>query len=173
MDATRTRILYEHNRWANQRVLDMAATVSEAAYFAEVPGLSFGSLHRTLIHLLDSEWAWFCRMRGEPRDVWKEDLVEPDFASLRARWAREEARNFAYLDTLTDAGLEATLEYEWPEGQGPPPLLAGALPRPHAQRSVPRGSSSAPDAAGGLAGRPRIQQLHGHPQSGDRPLTGY
>lgn len=116
MDAARIRLLYEHNAWANCIILDRAATLSEADYFADAPGISFGSLHTTLNHILDGEWSWFCRMRGEPMSVWQFDTDEPNLEALRSRWRKEEAANLAYLATLSEADVEATLRYEHNSG---------------------------------------------------------
>ena len=116
MEAARIRLLYAHNAWANSRVLERAAVVDAADYFASVPGISFGSLHATLIHILDSEWSWFCRMRSTPREVWELDLDEPDFASLLVRWDAENAVQTAFLDSLTDADLDGQVRFEYQPG---------------------------------------------------------
>jgi uncharacterized damage-inducible protein DinB len=114
VDPARVRLLYEHNAWANRIVLDRASTVGRDAYFAEVPGLSFGSLHVTLLHILDGEWSWFCRMRRTPREEWLNDLDEPDLASLTARWQHEIEVEMAFLGSLED--FEGSVTYEQPEG---------------------------------------------------------
>ena len=46
------RSLGDYNCWANRRVLEQAARSSIDDYFAPAPGLSFGSLDATLVHIL-------------------------------------------------------------------------------------------------------------------------
>jgi uncharacterized damage-inducible protein DinB len=116
VDVARIRLLYEHNAWANRIVLDRAASLDRDDYFAAASGLSFGSLHATLLHLLDGEWSWFCRLRRTPREEWLNDLDEPDLASLRARWDHEIEVETTFLTSLTDADIEGYVTYEQPEG---------------------------------------------------------
>jgi uncharacterized damage-inducible protein DinB len=55
MDANHFRLLFDYNCWANHLVIDRAAEVRESDYFATAAGLSFGSLHATLVHILVGE----------------------------------------------------------------------------------------------------------------------
>jgi uncharacterized damage-inducible protein DinB len=116
MDLLLIRRLYEHNAWANRLVLARAAEVRAVDYSADVAGLSFGSLHRTLMHELDGEWSWFLRMRGAPTSEWENDLDLPNLEEMRRFWAAEEVMQLAYIDSLSDSDLEAELVYTMPNG---------------------------------------------------------
>jgi uncharacterized damage-inducible protein DinB len=117
VDRLRIRRLYEHNAWANRLVLARAAEVGSKDYFADaVAGLSFGSLHRTLLHELDGEWSWFLRMRGAPTSEWENDLDLSDLDEMRRFWVAEEAAQFVFIDSLSEVDLESELVYTMPNG---------------------------------------------------------
>src|SRR4051794_30378022 len=121
MIAEHFRTLWRYNCWANAKVLDKAALASEADYMASVPGVSFGSLHASLVHLLVADILWVARFRGEPV---QESLLQarrsgdvaatevPTFARLLELWREEETKQAAFFATLTDEGTEAVLHYE-------------------------------------------------------------
>src|SRR5262245_4962979 len=88
MTADHFRLMLVYNRWANEKVLACAVRVPKADYFAMAPGLSFGSLHATLVHTLVAELVWLARwQRGLPPDELKDArqasrLAETEITSL-------------------------------------------------------------------------------------------
>jgi uncharacterized damage-inducible protein DinB len=116
MNADDIRLLYAYNAWANALILDKTAGVSEADYFATRPGLSFGSLHGTLLHTLGAEALWYQRWQGESPPAMLSETDLPTFAALRERWRAEEAKQQAYLAKLRDLDIEAPLNYRTTEG---------------------------------------------------------
>ncbi|MEZ4501511.1 MAG: DinB family protein [Dehalococcoidia bacterium] len=119
MNAGHVRRLYEYNAWANRRILERAAEASEDAYLAEFPGLSFGSLHGTLVHLFDGQLIWLRRWQAAGLDGLGPWTIEalPDFEAVAAAAPRLEAALEAHVAALTDADIEGTLTYEAPNGQ--------------------------------------------------------
>ena len=58
------QLLYKYNQWANQRILDAAAHVTEEQFLA--PALyPHGGLRGTLTHTLFAEWIWRMRWQGK------------------------------------------------------------------------------------------------------------
>ncbi len=121
MTAEHYRLLFEYNTWANGRVLEQAATVAEADYFAAAAGLSFGSLHATLVHTLVGEIVWLARWHGgKPpealQDARRADELSrteiPTLAKLQESWGIEQAKQASFFASLTDERVEATLSYE-------------------------------------------------------------
>jgi len=55
---------YRHNLWANQRILDLCAGLSEAQWEASAPG-TYGSVRDTLVHLLAAEQRYVSLLAGE------------------------------------------------------------------------------------------------------------
>lgn len=100
-----------YNAWANGRVYDAAATLSEADYRAD-KGAFFGSLHGTLNHMLVADQLWMRRFTGEgpsPRSL--DEILHDDLVSLRAAREREDERIIAYAASLDEATLSRTIRY--------------------------------------------------------------
>ena len=120
MDADYFRLLFEYNRWANNLVLDRAAEVREADYLAIAEGLSFGSLHATLVHILVGELVWLARWEGGlPPERLKDartadrlaEMEVPTFEALSELWREEEAKQQRFLSALTDEAVSRTVVY--------------------------------------------------------------
>ena len=119
------RRLFEYNSWASRRVLERASEVSEADYFGERAGLSFGSLHATLVHLVMAEATWLERWRngsasgvtGNARDAATTARDEiKTFAAVYERWQAIDAALHEYVDALTDTGLGRMVTYRTSDG---------------------------------------------------------
>lgn len=63
------QLLFEYDRWANNRVLQ-AASVHRAEQFTHDLGGSFCSIRDTLVHIIGGEWSWLA--------YWKELAPGPD-----------------------------------------------------------------------------------------------
>jgi uncharacterized damage-inducible protein DinB len=125
MDADYFRMLFAYNDWANHRVLAASEGVSEAAYLEPRPGLSFSSLHATLVHVLAAEAVWLGRWRGEPltglmANARRTDLIAAQeirsFDALKERWRETEAGLGAFVAGLMDKAVEADLRYVMTDG---------------------------------------------------------
>ena len=100
-----------YNRWANERLYDAAATLSDADYRAD-RGAFFGSLHRTLNHLLVTDRIWMRRFTGSgPQPTQLDQILFDELPALREARRAEDARIVAYIDSLSDADLAGTIRY--------------------------------------------------------------
>lgn len=100
-----------YNAWANARVYDAAAALSDADYRAD-RGAFFRSIHGTLNHLLVTDRIWMRRFTGEGETYKRLDLVLFEgLAELRAARAAEDARIVAYANKLSDADLAGAIRY--------------------------------------------------------------
>ncbi len=117
MNISDIKFLYEYNDWTNQLILGKAAELTPEQ-FAQPNTFSFGSLRRTIIHTLDTEYGW--RQLLQFHNLEAEDLLEtdpfPTFDSIIAFWDNESAEWHAYLDSLSDADMENIVRYDTPEG---------------------------------------------------------
>ena len=116
MNVADIQLMYEYNDWANHLILTKSAQVTPEQFVAPTTH-SFGSLHGTLVHTLDSEWSW--RFAVESNAWTTVELKPEDFptiAAVRERWAEEEAAWHAYLNGLTDADMTNIVRYDLPEG---------------------------------------------------------
>jgi uncharacterized damage-inducible protein DinB len=123
------RLFAAYNAWANARLYDAAATLSDADYRAD-RGAFFASLHGTLNHLLVTDRVWLHRFTGEGDAPTRLDaILFDDFAALRAARVAEDVRIVRYADGLDEAALAGTVTYRrvsTPDVQTEPlaPLLA-------------------------------------------------
>ena len=70
-------LLYEYDRWANNRVLQAVSTLSLEEFTRDLGG-SFRSVRDTLVHIIGCEWGWLT--------IWKEP--SPSSAFVTVLWTR-------------------------------------------------------------------------------------
>jgi uncharacterized damage-inducible protein DinB len=116
MRAAEARTLFEYNHWANGRIFDRASQLPSEQYM-QPAGLSFGSLHGTLLHILVAEQVWRQRVkdRVSPRGAPTQEDI-PDFQVLRVLWERESGQWREFLATTTDNALDAAIGYRTTDG---------------------------------------------------------
>ena len=103
-------ILYKYNQWANAKILNAAANVTQEQYLAPAP-FPHGGLRGTLVHALFAEWIWRNRweetsptQRLKPEDF-------PRLESLQRRWLEEEKQLMAFAEAVTDERLNDSFTY--------------------------------------------------------------
>ena len=100
-----------YNAWANSRLYDAAAQLSDAEYRTD-RGAFFKSMHGTLNHLLTADWVWMHRFTGEGPSPTRLDAINHDtLPELRAAREAEDRRIVAYVDRLTEQKLAGTISY--------------------------------------------------------------
>ena len=106
------RMFARYNTWANARLYDAVALLSDADYRAD-RGAFFGSVHGTLNHLLLGDRLWMHRFTGEGRTYAALDLIlQARFADLRADREREDARIEAFISAIDDSALAQPIRYQ-------------------------------------------------------------
>lgn len=104
-------MLADYNAWANRRLYDAAAKLSDTDYRAD-RGAFFGSLHGTLNHLLLGDRIWLCRFTGEGEEPKELDgILYDNLPELRAAREAEDARIIRYIGALTEPDLAGVLRY--------------------------------------------------------------
>ena len=94
--------LAAYNRWANRRLYDEAASLTDEVRKRDV-GLFFGSVHGTLNHLLVTDYIWMRRFTGDgPQPERLNQILYHDFDELRAARERQDERIFAFITGLRD-----------------------------------------------------------------------
>ncbi len=126
MDADLLRTLFAYNAWANARIFERASEVPEAEYFEPAPGLSFGNLHATLVHIVVAELVWLARWHGDlPDDALKDarkadQLAETEirtFVAVEALWRLESKKQLAFFASLTNEIAASPLSYQTQYGE--------------------------------------------------------
>lgn len=117
MQITAIRELYDYNYWANRRILDKAALVSERQ-LKEPTGFSFDSLHSTLVHTMSAEWLWRTRMQeGVSPPAMHNPAAFPTLERLVTAWGEEETTMRAFLATLSDDDVGREFVYTNTQGE--------------------------------------------------------
>lgn len=110
MSASEIRTLFEYNRWANARFVEVIATLGDDQLTASVES-SFPSILGTLGHVVAAEWGWLRRWKGENPTAFPDWLKAPTLDGLRARLAEVEAEREDFLAPLDDEALSRPLDY--------------------------------------------------------------
>ena len=100
-----------YNRWMNEGLYAAARELSDAERKRDC-GAFFGSLHRTLNHILWGDRVWLGRFTGVPygHAAFGADTFD-DFATLARERESADTALLAWAGQLTPAWLCATLEY--------------------------------------------------------------
>ena len=113
-------LLLDYLYWLRDRVL-AAADGLEGDAFQRTAAVHGRDLHATLAHEIDVEMSWRGRLRGQPEDSWgtaaevRPEHV-PTLAAVRDRWAVEEAEMRAWVGSLSEAELAASVTANRLEG---------------------------------------------------------
>jgi uncharacterized damage-inducible protein DinB len=110
------QLFFEYDRWANNRVLQAASTLSPEDFTRDLGG-SFSSVRDTLVHIIGGEWGWL-RYWKEPSpssafvvDLWtRHDALFtpsafPDVATVRLKWAEVERDQVEFVNRVTNESL--------------------------------------------------------------------
>ena len=111
VDPAYCQLLARYNRWMNERLYAAAATLGDDERKRD-RGAFFGSIHRTLCHLVWADRAWLARFLGQPYDApaYGADLYA-EFDELARERERTDTELLAWADHLTPAWLERRLTY--------------------------------------------------------------
>jgi uncharacterized damage-inducible protein DinB len=109
-------LLFQYNQWANARILDAAAHVTQEQFVAPA-SFPHGGLRNTLVHALSAEWIWRTRWDGSsPTSLLKPEQF-PDFSSLHERWMEEETRLMNFVNEIREERLNSTFDYRNTSGK--------------------------------------------------------
>ena len=102
-----------YNRWQNQNLYGVADRLPEAERSRE-RGAFFGSIHKTLSHILWGDLVWMSRFTGVPRPqagIPESVALYPDWVGLKAERARFDQTIIDWADTVEDAWLSVEQTY--------------------------------------------------------------
>ena len=107
-----------YNRWANGRLYDAAASLSDEEYRRD-RGAFFKSMHGTLNHLLVADRIWLQRITGDGDPVQPplNSILHEDLASLRAARETEDSRIINWIDSRDEAAYAGTFTYRNSSGK--------------------------------------------------------
>lgn len=100
-----------YNQWANRRLYERAAALSDADYRAG-RGAFFGSVHATLNHLVLTDRIWMQRFTGEgPTYGQLDTILYEELSALLGARGIEDSRIIAWVDGLDAYRLAGKFTY--------------------------------------------------------------
>lgn len=107
----RYRMFAGYNAWANHRLYEATAKLTDAEYRAD-RGAFFKSVHGTLNHLLVGDRIWMQRFTGKGEGPARLDMILfDDLSALAAARRAEDARIDDWVCALGAADLERSFTY--------------------------------------------------------------
>jgi uncharacterized damage-inducible protein DinB len=106
--------LFDYGVWANARLLDQAAGLSDADLH-RAPPKGMESIHQSFVHLVSADHRWFARWRQTPLPPMMTADQLPGLQAIRARWDEVIGPRRAYLAALGTADLVEAIQFP---GQG-------------------------------------------------------
>jgi uncharacterized damage-inducible protein DinB len=104
-------LLAGYNAWANERIYEAVAQLSDGDYRAD-RGAFFRSVHGTLNHILVADRIWLKRFTGDGDAPNRLDaILFEDFADLRMARSAEDERIVAYVEGLSDTQIAGRVRY--------------------------------------------------------------
>jgi uncharacterized damage-inducible protein DinB len=116
------RLLYEYDRWANNRILRAVSALTPEQFTRDLGG-SFRSVRDTLVHIIGGEWGWLAYWK-EPShsptflaDLWTrhDALFNPDafpnLTTVQLKWAEVEKEQAEFVSRVTNESLEKVLPF--------------------------------------------------------------
>ena len=114
------QLLYEYDRWANNRVLQAVSSLSVEQFTRDLGG-SFRSVQDTLVHIISGEWGWLAYWK-EPshsssfltdlrkrRDALFNPDAFPNVAAVQLKWRKVEKEQVEFVNQVTNESLERML----------------------------------------------------------------
>jgi len=105
------RFLYQYNQWADRRLLDACAGLSNEQFSRNL-GSSFGSVRDTLVHLYGAEWVWNERFQGRSPSSLPGASTLTDLASVRAKLEEMDAYYIDFVSKLSQQDLDRVIRYK-------------------------------------------------------------
>jgi uncharacterized damage-inducible protein DinB len=120
------QLLYEYDRWANDRVLQSIVELSAEQFTRDLGG-SFPSVRDTFVHIMSGEWIWLQYWNAsDPGPAYLADLKTrrealfnpakfPTISEVRSKWAEVEREQTEFLNGLTDEAVVKLLPFRTTE----------------------------------------------------------
>lgn len=108
--------LLTFNDWATRLLLEAVAELSPDEWTKEVGG-SFGTIQRTVAHLVGAEWIWLERWKGASPTSPPDWSRTSDATTLAGRWEAVAAERGEWMAMRSDRELGAVVSYHRLNGE--------------------------------------------------------
>jgi uncharacterized damage-inducible protein DinB len=116
------QLLYEYDRWANNRVLHAVSALTADQFTRDLSG-GFRSVRNTLVHIIGGEWIWLAYWKEPPhsstlladlrkrRDALFNPDAYPNQVAVQTKWTEVEKDQAEFVNRVTDESLERMLPF--------------------------------------------------------------
>ena len=101
--------LFAYHWHTTLNLLELASILDDAEYHAN-PGYGHGALHDLFFHLLRTDMSWRKALQTGRQTAGIEPAQFPDYESLRAGFAQEQAEWQMYLQGLSEEQIQNNIE---------------------------------------------------------------
>jgi uncharacterized damage-inducible protein DinB len=105
--------LFDYGYWAFEKVWDCIMQLSDEQFVQEI-GYSKGSIRHQVVHMMSATQRWIIRLKQEPMQP---HLAFEDYdtrAAVKSKWDELRADAMAYINSLSEADLDAIIPWELP-----------------------------------------------------------
>jgi uncharacterized damage-inducible protein DinB len=114
------QLLYQYDRWANNRVFQAVSALTVEQFTRDLGG-AFRSVRDTLVHIIAGEWIWLAYWRElshgpallvelrTKRDALFNPATFQNVAAVQSKWAELEREQAQFVSCLTRESLEQML----------------------------------------------------------------
>jgi len=113
---TNFRRFADYNKWANTRLFDACAELSDDDYFKPRQAF-FGSIHGVLNHMMVGDTIWTSRLHGTSPVIALNSEMYPQRDALRRAREAMDADIIAYMAGMTDADMTGDVTYATTSGE--------------------------------------------------------
>ncbi len=111
------QFLYAYNQWANERIFDACAELSQQEFLAgQGSSTADASIRDTLTHLVGAQELWLARWGGNSPTTILQPQAFGTAALLRQYWEQVERHTRAYLDAIEEDVLRQAVVYKTTQG---------------------------------------------------------
>ena len=108
--------IFNFHYWARDRLLAGVTQLTVAQYTQPMAG-GWGSVHDTLVHMVEAEEVWLARIGGHSPTGLVGAADTPTFEVMQERWEASAAAMTAYLRDSDTAELDRKVHYTNTQGQ--------------------------------------------------------
>lgn len=113
MNSQTVKTIFDYHYGMFEGVWACAEQLTSAQFVAD-NGYSLGSVRNHLVHCMNVDDRWLARLQETTLPAILDEATFPDLGSIRPEWDAVRERVLAYVTSLTQAELEATISVAFP-----------------------------------------------------------
>ena len=105
------QLLFQYNRWANNRVFESVSALSIEQFTRDL-GSSFKSVRDTFAHLYGAQWIWLERWHGRVPSGFPAPADFPDLETTRRKFTEIDSNLVDYAASLNADDIQRVIEFK-------------------------------------------------------------